>query len=133
MSDNILIATNSRRSYMDLKKVVVDKSGAAVVDDTEFEYTITFTVPAGIANYDSVEKYIWFSVYNSAAQRTLAPSEYYYSSGVITPAQENPIYDAPAYANYLVATSGNPCLARYSPCTRRAVMRMIQSRPPKLA
>ena len=27
---------------------------------------------------------------------------------MITPAQEDPIYDAPAYANYLIATSGSP-------------------------
>jgi len=105
-SDTLMIATNTHRSYMDLNKVVVDESGAAVVDDTEFEYKITFTVPDNILNYDSVEKYIWFSVYDSVARRTLAPSEYTYDGNVITPAQENHIYSGPEYANYLVATSG---------------------------
>ena len=86
--------------------MVVDESGVAAVDDTEFEYKITFTVPSGIANYDTVEKYIWFSVYDSAAHRTLAPNEYYYS-GAITPASvDAETYGGPAYANYLVATSG---------------------------
>ena len=104
-SDTLLIATNTHRSYMDLNKVVVDESGVAAVDDTEFEYKVTFTVPESILNYDSVEKYIWFSVYDSVARRTLAPSEYTYA-GVITPAQENPSFSGPEYANYLVATSG---------------------------
>ncbi len=105
-SDTLLIATNTHRSYMDLKKVVVDDSGVAAVDDTEFEYKITFTVPAGIANYDTVEKYIWFSVYDSVAKRTLAPSEYNYS-GAITPASvDASLYGGTEYANYLVATSG---------------------------
>lgn len=105
LSDTLLLATNSRRSYMDLNKVVVDESGAEAVDDTEFEYEITFTVPSGIENYDTVEKYIWFSVYDSVARRTLAPSEYT-CTGVITPAQENPVFSGPEYANYLVAISG---------------------------
>ena len=107
LSDTLLIATNSRRSYMDLNKVVVDESGVAAVDDEEFEYKITFTVPDSIDNYDTVEKYIWFSVYDSVARRTLAPSEYT-CTGVITPAQENAaLFSGPEYANYLVATSGN--------------------------
>lgn len=105
-SDTLLIATNTHRSYMDLNKVVVDESGVAAVDDTEFEYKITFTVPDSILNYDDVEKYIWFSVYDSDARRTLAPSEYTYGGKVITPADENSIYSGPEYANYLVATSG---------------------------
>ena len=105
-SDTLLLATNTRRSYMDLNKVVVDDSGAQAVDDTEFEYKITFTVPRGIANYDTLEKYIWFSVYDSVAQRTLAPSEYTHA-GTITPAQEDPeAFSGPQYANYLVAISG---------------------------
>ena len=105
-SDILLLATNSRRSYMDLNKVVVDNSGMAAVDDTEFEYIITFTVPAGIANYEDVEKYIWFNVYDNVAGRTLEPSEYTHS-GVITPADENPEeFSGPEYANYLVAKSG---------------------------
>jgi len=60
---------------MDLKKVVVDETGNEAVDDTEFEYKITFTVPSGIANYDTVEKYIWFSVYdcNFPGNRTEEP------------------------------------------------------------
>jgi len=107
LSDILLIATNSHRSYMDLNKVVVDESGAAAVDDTEFEYEITFTVPSGIDNYDTLEQYIWFSVYDSAAGRTLAPSEYT-CTGVITPADENPAFSGDEYANYLVAISGQP-------------------------
>ncbi len=105
-SDIVLIATNSRRSYMDLKKEVVDESRDAVVDDTEFEYKITFTVPSTIDNYETVEKYIWFSVYDSVARRTLSPSEYT-CTGVITPAQENAeLFSGAEYANYLVAISG---------------------------
>lgn len=104
-SDVLLIATNSRRSYMDLNKVVVDESGVAAVDDTEFEYKVTFTVPDGIANYDTVEKYIWFSVYDSAAHRTLSPDEYTYANAQ-KPADVDSAYSDPAYANYLVVTSG---------------------------
>ena len=103
-SDTLLIATNSRRSYMDLKKVVVDESNNPVLDDTEFEYKIKFTVPTGIANYDTLEKYIWFSVYDSVAGRTLSPREYT-CNGVITPAQESSAFSGPEYANYLVAIS----------------------------
>ena len=106
-SDTLLIATNTRRSYMDLNKVVVDESGKSVVDDTEFEYNVTFTVPSGIANYDTLEKYIWFSVYDTVAGRTLAPSEYDHT-GTITPYEENHAFTGPEYANYLVATSGQP-------------------------
>ena len=108
-SDILLIATNSHRSYMDLNKVVVDESGVAAVDDTEFEYDITFTVPAGIENYEDTEQYIWFSVYDSVARRTLAPSEYTWSStegGIITPVALGEEYDIPDYANYLIALSG---------------------------
>ena len=106
-SDVLLIATNTHRSYMDLKKVVVDESGNEAVDDTEFEYKITFTVPSGIANYDTVEKYIWFSVYDSVNKRTLAPAEYT-CTGAITPVEENAQFSGDAYANYLVAISGQP-------------------------
>ena len=105
-SDTLLIATNSRRSIIDLNKVVVDDSGAAAVDDTEFEYKITFTVPSDIANYGTVKKYIWFSVYDSVAGRILAPSEYNYD-GVITPKDENSeLFSGPEFSNFLVAISG---------------------------
>jgi len=104
-SDVLLIATNSRRSYMDLVKAVVDESGAATVDDAEFEYQITITVPAGIANYDDVEKYIWFSIRDNNAGRTLSPDEYTYT-GAQKPADIDSAYGGSAYANYLVATSG---------------------------
>ena len=93
-SDTLLIATNTHRSYMDLNKVVVDESGVATVDDQEFEYEICFTVPSGIANYDT-EKYIWFSVTDAQGQR-LNPSTYSHSNNLIE------------YGNYLVATSGVP-------------------------
>ena len=106
-SDILLIATNTHRSYMDLNKVVVDESGVAAVDDTEFEYNITFTVPHGIANYNTVEKYIWFSVYDSVGRRTLSPDEYTYT-GAQKPADiDSSTYGGSAYANYMVATSGN--------------------------
>jgi LPXTG-motif cell wall-anchored protein len=54
-----------------------------------------------------VEKYIWFSVYDSINKRTLAPAEYT-CTGVITPAQENEQFIGDAYANCLVAISGQP-------------------------
>ena len=104
-SDTLLIATNTHRSYMDLNKVVVDDSNVAVVDDTEFEYKITFTIPAGIANYDTVEKYIWFSVYDSVAKRTLAPDEYTYTNAQKPADVDSIAYSGQEYANYLVATS----------------------------
>ena len=105
-SDTLLIATNTHRSYMDLNKVVVDESGIAAVDDTEFEYNIRFTVPDGIENYDSVEKYIWFSVYDSTARRTLSPDEYTYTNAKKPADVDSSTYGGSAYVNYLVATSG---------------------------
>lgn len=104
-SDILLIATNSHRSYMDLNKVVIDESGSPVVDDSEFEYQITFTVPPDIANHDDIEKYIWFSVYDTVARRTLATNEYTHSN-LIIPSDLGGEYSDPSYANYLVATSG---------------------------
>lgn len=104
-SDALLTATNSHRSFMDLKKVVLDKDKNAVSVDDEFEYQITFTVPNGIYNYDSVEKYIWFSVYDSVAKRTLSPEEYTYT-GAQRPADLGTAYSGSEFANYLVATSG---------------------------
>ncbi|MBQ9662328.1 MAG: VWA domain-containing protein [Oscillospiraceae bacterium] len=106
-SDILMIATNTHRSYMDLNKVVVDESGIATVDDTEFEYNITFTVPSGIANYDTVEKYIWFSIYDSVARRTLSPDEYSYTNAQKPADIDSSTYGGSAYANYLIATSGN--------------------------
>ena len=100
-SDILMIATNTHRSYMDLNKAVVDESGNSVLNDEEFEYHITFTVPEDIDNYDTVEKYIWFNVYDTVAGRTLSPSEYSYTN-----AQLGSEFSGPAYANYLVATSG---------------------------
>ena len=103
-SDVLLLATNTHRSYMDLKKVVVDESGTAAVDDTEFEYHITFTIPSEILKIAG-EEYIWFSVYDSAAGRTLSPGEYTYTNAQ-RPADVDSSYDDPQYANYLVVTSG---------------------------
>ena len=104
-SDILMIATNSHRSFMDLTKVVVDESGTAAVDDTEFEYHITFTVPEGIANYETMEKYIWFSVYDPVSHRTLTPETDYAYFGAQTPASMGKQYET-GYDGYLVAFSG---------------------------
>ena len=104
-TDILMIATNTHRSYMDLNKAVVDASGNSVLNDEEFEYHITFTVPEDIDNYDTVEKYVWFSVYDSVARRSLAPGEYSWTNA-LTPAQIGSEFSGPDYANYLVAISG---------------------------
>ncbi|MBR6706878.1 MAG: VWA domain-containing protein [Clostridia bacterium] len=104
-TDILMIATNTHRSYMDLKKAVVDASGNSVLNDEEFEYHITFTVPEDIDNYDTVEKYVWFSVYDTVAGRTLAPGEYSWTNA-LTPDQIGSEFSGPDYANYLVAISG---------------------------
>ncbi|MBR3494710.1 MAG: hypothetical protein IKH38_04715 [Clostridia bacterium] len=69
------------------------------------------TVPSGIDNYDTVEKYIWFSVYDSVERRTLAPSEYSYSNAH-RPSEIDEEYSGPEYANYLVAISGEQLTLR---------------------
>ncbi len=105
-SDVIMSALNKHRSYLDLTKRVEGDAAA----NEKFEYQITFTVPENIDNYDTVEQYIWFSVYNPSDRRTLSPSEYDYTDAMTADALDEILdstqYSGPEYENYLVATSG---------------------------
>ncbi len=115
-SDILVIATNSHRSYLELIKTVVDEDGNPVLDDQMFEYTIKLTVPAGTPNYDTLEKYLWFSVYDTVARRTLTRDEYVWDDPhLIKPEEEDPAFSGPEYANYLVALSGQAFTIKLRP------------------
>ena len=113
-TDVLLIATNGHRSYMDLTKAVVDENGTEVTDGSEFEYKITFTVPEGAYRFDEMEKWIWFSVYDPVAKRTLAPNEYTYTVAK-HPGEIDANYNDPVYANYLVVESGQEFTLKIKP------------------
>ena len=111
-SDIILIATNSRRSLLDLTKQVVDENGNAVASDDLFDFSVTITVPAGIDNYEDMEEYIWFSVVNENNKR-LKPGIDYTYTGAFTPDSIDPVaYPADKYGKYLVANSGEQITLR---------------------
>ena len=108
-SDVIMSALNKHRSYMDLTKRVENDSADEAAAPEEFEYRITFTVPRNIYNYEDVEQYIWFSIYNPSDRRTLAPSEFEYSGAMAADEWRDVLdsdeYSGSEYDNYLIATS----------------------------
>ena len=101
-TDVIMLATNIHRSYMDLTKQLAENA----ISDKEYEFEITYTVPETAVNFEDVERYIWFSIYDTVSKRMLSPEEYTYT-GVITPEQlDAEEYGGEEYSNYLLAISG---------------------------
>ena len=114
-SDIILIATNSHRSYMDLTKELVPNPADP---DPTFEYEIKITVPDGIYNYDNMERYLWFSVYDPVQRKTLTPGTEYEYTNAHHPADlpsSAGDFSGPDYADYLIAYSGDTFTLKIKP------------------